>query len=133
MLDKPGLCWGWPPLFPVALVDHQVTGTNLESSTYAFPWPFGLGGRQQRSRLLFLKAEKIPHPMTLAGEGLGAVAQIHRLVQFGMGFDQRRRHRGGAYKSASEVVFVGQTSGLLVSASSGGVAADPVQPRAFSD
>jgi hypothetical protein len=67
--------------------------TNLESATYALPWPLGRGGRQQRSRQLLVQTEQVLHALALAGEGLGAVAQIHRPAQFRMGFDPRRRHR----------------------------------------
>ena len=45
-----------------------------------------------RGGQLLVKAEKALHPLPRAGEGLGAVAQIHRPVQFRVGFDQRRRH-----------------------------------------
>ena len=48
---------------------------------------------QEGGGQLLVKAEKVLHPLPLAGEGLGAVAQIHRPVQFRMGFDQCRRHR----------------------------------------
>jgi hypothetical protein len=67
--------------------------TSLESAPYALPWPLGRGGGQQRSRQLLVKAEKVLHPLPLAREGLGAVAQIRRPVQFRMSLDQRRRHR----------------------------------------
>src|ERR1035441_4732084 len=67
--------------------------TSLESGTHALPWPFWLGPGQQRGGQLLVKAEKVLHPLALAGEGLGAVAQIHRPIQLRMGFDQRRRHR----------------------------------------
>ena len=64
-----------------------------ESGTYTFPWPLGGGGGQERSRQLLVEAEKVFHPLPLAREGLGAVAQIHRPVQFRKGFNQRRRHQ----------------------------------------
>jgi hypothetical protein len=67
--------------------------TDFESGTYALPWPFGLGGRQRRGGQLLVKAKKVFHALALASEGLRAVAQIHRPVQFRMGFDQRRGHR----------------------------------------
>src|ERR1017187_7981607 len=67
--------------------------TSLESVTYALTWPIWLSRRQQRRRQLLVKAEKVLHPLPLAGEGLGAVAQIHRPLQFRVGFDQRRGHR----------------------------------------
>jgi len=84
-----------------------------------------------RGGQLLVKAEKALHPLPRAGEGLRAVAQNHRPVQFRMGFDQCRRHGERViYKSASNAVFVGQTSGLPVCASSKGVAADRIPARA---
>src|SRR5664279_3388319 len=67
--------------------------TSLESGTYALSWPFWLRRGQQRGRQLFVEAEKVFHALALAGEGLGAVTQIHGPIQFRMGFDQRGRHR----------------------------------------
>jgi hypothetical protein len=42
---------------------------SLESSTYALPWPFGLGGGQERGGQLLVEAEEVVHALALAGEG----------------------------------------------------------------
>ena len=86
----------WPsglsthPLPPTLQPGKEIM--SFISGTYALPWPFGLGGGQERGGQLLVKAEKVFHALPLAGEGLGAVAQVHRPVQVRMGFDQRRRH-----------------------------------------
>src|ERR1035437_1802172 len=96
--DSLGGAWGWlGTTLPGDNSFGRLRGalqyiTDLESGAYALSWPFGLGGRQQRDGQLLVKAEKVLHALALAGERLGAVAQVHRPVQFRMGFDQRRRH-----------------------------------------
>src|ERR1035441_1873968 len=82
---------GWTP--PGGSPGTHQKITNLESATYALPWPFRRGGGQQWSRQLLVEAEKVFHALALAGERLGTVAGIHRPVQFRMSSDQRRRHR----------------------------------------
>jgi len=72
----------------LSAVGNQFGIRHLRASVTVLAW-----SRQQRGGQLLVQAEKVLHPLPLAGEGLEAVAQIHRPVQFRMGFDQRRRHR----------------------------------------
>lgn len=52
-------------------------------------WGGGHGGRSK----FFIKGEQVFHALAVVLERLRAIAQFHRAVEVGMGFDERGRHR----------------------------------------